>query len=430
MVLPPPPPPQVMINPYEMALLPEQDHHHPVSLAEAGTLITFDSVQKLSLVVVGAGLLCYCAVSPRTLPVAEYNLRFHENMRVASLVAVGPILTLLSVFDAGRNDVNAVVNTFYTAFTVGYAGAFVLEVITTTALRLAVFALWEPSIFDLTPEVPTIVLPWVLREQKYRPKRITLFAADFATSCVAAPIIEEWVKLKIMQLCIKLPRNFQRCTKKASNGKKGSKKKKKNKLRLEPIPRGPGEEDVININPYVTHMLVASLGLKLCDATRRILMYTKRTDADRSFYAFFRGIHPVQELCGTMTALELAKRDVLGVEMPPWRMLLPAVVIHGMANFKGLKPIFKWNASTPWSELQLKPWDAADDSTLSQIITKGFAKFLWLVVLGRVLGYCIKNYYLIGRRAVKRTTTYAGNRAAFSAELVAHEQLKKTKKKD
>ena len=32
---------------------------------------------------------------------------------------------------------------------------------------------------------------------------------------------------------------------------------------------------VTNINCYVTQMLAASLGLKLCDVTRRILMYTK-----------------------------------------------------------------------------------------------------------------------------------------------------------
>ena len=78
--------------------------------------------------------------------------------------------------------------------------------------------------------------------------------------------------------------------------------------------------------------------------------------------------------------------------------------------------------------MQLLPWNAADDSTLPQLMNKGFAKLMWLVILGRVLGYCIKNYYLIRRQAVKRTTTYAGKRAAFSAELAATEMLKKTAK--
>ena len=38
-----------------------------------------------------------------------------------------------------------------------------------------------------------------------------------------------------------------------------------------------------------------------------------------------------------MTALELARRNVLGIEIPLWRMLAPAVFIHAMANFRGMK---------------------------------------------------------------------------------------------
>lgn len=79
--------------------------------------------------------------------------------------------------------------------------------------------------------------------------------------------------------------------------------------------------------------------------------------------------------------------------------------------------------------MQLLPWNARDESALSQLVNKGgFAKLMWLVILTRVLGYCVKNYYLIRRQAVKRTTTYAGKRAAFSAELAAAEMLKKTAK--
>lgn len=75
--------------------------------------------------------------------------------------------------------------------------------------------------------------------------------------------------------------------------------------------------------------------------------------------------------------------------------------------------------------MQLSPLNVADSSTLPQLLSKGFAKFMWLVILGRVLGYCIKNYYMVNRQALKRTTTYAGNHAAFSAELATAEVLKK-----
>lgn len=84
-------------------------------------------------------------------------------------------------------------------------------------------------------------------------------------------------------------------------------------------------------------MLSASLGLKLIDTTRRILMYTKETDDNKLAYAICRGMFPIHELCGTMTALLLARKDVLGVNLPLWKILGPAVFLHGMANFRGMK---------------------------------------------------------------------------------------------
>ena len=107
--------------------------------------------------------------------------------------------------------------------------------------------------------------------------------------------------------------------------------------RLKKVKRDADAPDVTNINCYVIQMLAASLGLKLFDTTRRILMYTKKTDGYKHFYAICRGIFPIHELCGTMTALLLARRDVLGVNMPLWKILGPAVLIHGMANFRGMK---------------------------------------------------------------------------------------------
>lgn len=94
---------------------------------------------------------------------------------------------------------------------------------------------------------------------------------------------------------------------------------------------------VINVNHYVSGMLAVSLGMKLADAIRRICMYTKVGDVNKGFYAFCRGIFPIHELCGTVTALGLARRDVLGQRMPLWKLLLPAAIIHGMANFRGMK---------------------------------------------------------------------------------------------
>ena len=287
------------------------------------------SFQKIFALFATVALVSYSAVSPRSLPLAEYNHRFHTNLRIVMLATIVPALNFMAVFDRRENDINTVVHTFFTSFTAGYALAFGLEIVVTTLVRLGVFSWLEPDVFALSPRVPVPILPWVLRENKYRPKRITLFAADFFASCVASPIIEEYVKLLVLKWTVQLPRNFNWVTKKNRKGKKRS--------LAEAVVRRPGEMEVVNANPYVTHMLAASVGLKLCDATRRILMYTKAQHADKSFYAFCRGAFPIQELCGTMSAVALAKRDLLGMELPMWKILLPAVVVHGMANFRGMK---------------------------------------------------------------------------------------------
>jgi hypothetical protein len=93
-----------------------------------------------------------------------------------------------------------------------------------------------------------------------------------------------------------------------------------------------------------------------------------------------------------------------------------------------IQPIFKWNSATPWSEMQLAPWNVPDSSTFLQLVKKGYAKLMWAIILSRVLGYCVKNYYMVNRQAVKRITKYAGKHSAFSAELATAEMLKSQKK--
>ena len=81
-----------------------------ITLAEAGTLINFDSIQKMFFFLTGVMLLCYCAVSPRTLELVEYNDLFRKNVQNVALIFIGPILVFLSVFDAKDNDINALVS--------------------------------------------------------------------------------------------------------------------------------------------------------------------------------------------------------------------------------------------------------------------------------------------------------------------------------
>jgi hypothetical protein len=201
---------------------------------------TLISVQRLSRCAGLIALVCYAAVSPRSLHFVEYNQRFYENVRRALLVVL-PSLCLYgwTVVDwsGGRwksstgdnvvpvpapqeerqqsNPIHFLIRALCHSFTVGYFTIFILEIALTTLVRLAVFAWWEPKLLvATTPPVALseadnvavellspawLVLPWVLRERKLRVKRITLLVADFLTSCVASPIVEEVAKLLLLQ---------------------------------------------------------------------------------------------------------------------------------------------------------------------------------------------------------------------------------------
>ena len=70
-------------------------------------------MQKIAFVLTAVMLLCYCAVSPRTLPLVDYNRRFKTNVQIVALACIAPLITFLSVFDARENDVNALVSYYY-----------------------------------------------------------------------------------------------------------------------------------------------------------------------------------------------------------------------------------------------------------------------------------------------------------------------------
>ena len=77
--------------------------------------------------------------------------------------------------------------------------------------------------------------------------------------------------------------------------------------------------------------------------------------------------------------------------------------------------------------MQLNQLKQGSDPTWKQLLPKTYAKLVWLTILCRVLGFCMKNYYLIGRQAMKRTTTYSGKLYAFNAKLQTDAMLKRAK---
>jgi hypothetical protein len=211
----------------------------------------FLSIQRVLFCAGLAAIVAYAAVSPRSLHFVEYNQKFYENVRRVTLVVLPPLflygwaavdwtggygkfptyetahLIPPPEWSKGSNPVHHLIRAMSRSFTAGYVTTFVLEIVLTTFLRLAVFAWWEPGLFappfspsvDVDNENPSLgaaslgvpppawlILPWVLRERKLRVKRITLLVADFLTSCVASPIVEEVAKLILLQWTIRLPK--------------------------------------------------------------------------------------------------------------------------------------------------------------------------------------------------------------------------------
>ena len=82
-----------------------------VTLAEAGALITFDAMQKIVFFSMGTCILSYCAVSPRTLEMAEYNAQFKKIVRRVMLTFIVPLITFfLLVLEVKENDLNSLVS--------------------------------------------------------------------------------------------------------------------------------------------------------------------------------------------------------------------------------------------------------------------------------------------------------------------------------
>jgi hypothetical protein len=181
---------------------PMQDWQYPSAPLTRQFRRILGALTQVLMCLILSAVVCYAAVSPHTLPFLEYNQQFYEICRIASLACIPPLVVSVMVVDRATNQVPCLVNGFYCAFTLGYVITFGLEIVAATVTRLAVFAVWEPRVYDMTPQVPLVMVPWVLRDQRYLVKPITLIVQDLVTSVVMCPLMEEWIKLVIFKAVI------------------------------------------------------------------------------------------------------------------------------------------------------------------------------------------------------------------------------------
>ncbi|CAM9364861.1 unnamed protein product, partial [Hapterophycus canaliculatus] len=105
----------------------------------------------------------FLAVSPNNAPRDRYLALFRRNLGLIAASLAGPAVYSFLLYDGSKANINTYVRVVTFAFTWGYLITFALEIVAATFFQLGVLAVMEPAAFKLTPNVPAIFLPWVLR---------------------------------------------------------------------------------------------------------------------------------------------------------------------------------------------------------------------------------------------------------------------------
>lgn len=124
----------------ELALLLEKANilKSPEKKFSLSKVPTMASVIKLGVVCMVVSTTAYLAVSPRTMPIEEYNQAYKTNLfRVGSTFA-WPLLLITGVFRHTDADVNQVVHTFFMGFAIYFPLLCLVEKTAATAVRLAI----------------------------------------------------------------------------------------------------------------------------------------------------------------------------------------------------------------------------------------------------------------------------------------------------
>ena len=239
--------------------------------------------------------------------------------------------------------------------------------------------------FQLCPDVPGIHLPWRLIENSYYPRRFTLFLFLICNYCITAPIVEEMYKAVMLRRVI---HRFR--------------------IKMDPNKGSENTSAAVSIRAIVVYMLGITYGIKTADNARRILLYAHPSFKHKGFFAIARSIYPVQEICSILSALNFAKtinKDkrvpaaAVDVKKNRRRSVIPyrSILLHSMACLRGMKPLFVWDSSRPWDEIQLQAMNAVDARTPVQLAIAGVLNFMWFGVLYKYIQVVIKKYFTLSR---------------------------------
>ena len=99
--------------------------------------LEFSSVLKLTSVVLLCTFLSYISVSPRNLPLIEYNSAYKETLLRVLCSLLWPVLLIIKV-KSEKDDINKIIGLFIKSFTFGYIGVVFLETVAVTIMRLVI----------------------------------------------------------------------------------------------------------------------------------------------------------------------------------------------------------------------------------------------------------------------------------------------------
>ena len=104
---------------------------------ESAPMLELQSVLQAASVVIVCAFLSYVSVSPRSLPLIEYNKAYKDGLLRVFCSLIWPSI-ILSQLSSPAVNINDIIGNFMKSFSLGYSSLVALELMVVTAMRMIV----------------------------------------------------------------------------------------------------------------------------------------------------------------------------------------------------------------------------------------------------------------------------------------------------
>jgi hypothetical protein len=155
-------------------------------------------------------------------------------------------------------------------------------------LQFLSLRLFDRQAYKNCPRIPAILLPWKLSENHYFPKHVTLVLFSVLDSCLFSPVVEESFKLFMLKTILPKKKDKKNVKKIGSKIHVGNMTENVPQEVLDSI--GTAKEH--SLRSFMVVMTSVSIGLKVADNIKRIVLYTHANQKHRMFFAIARSFFP------------------------------------------------------------------------------------------------------------------------------------------